>query len=225
VCGEKGVISTVHARPARDSGKGCSLSHRSDNSTADTEYQTISFFFFLFAGAIASAWEFELSHETLWAPWRLDYIRATKPGGCFICQGVVQSNDRENWVVSRGPSTVVILNRFPYNNGHLLVAPKAHKGKLQELSDEEMLELMRVQRRMVELLDQILTPHGYNIGLNLGEVAGAGLPGHLHWHIVPRWNADTNFMPVLSNTRVIVQSLESLYELMQRFGQTNGPES
>jgi ATP adenylyltransferase len=107
-----------------------------------------------------------------------------------------------------------VLNRFPYNNGHLLVAPNSHKATLQELTDAEMLELMHTQRRMIEVLDRILTPHGYNIGLNIGPAAGAGLPGHLHWHVVPRWNGDTNFMPVLSSTRVIVQSLESLYDLM-----------
>jgi ATP adenylyltransferase len=149
----------------------------------------------------------------------LDYIRANKASrydGCFICRGVAEDKDRENWVVWRGLSSVVILNRFPYNNGHLLVAPKAHKGTLQELTDSEMLEQMQAQRLMIELLDQVLAPQGYNVGLNLGDVAGAGLPGHLHWHIVPRWHGDTNFMPVLSDTRVIVQSLESLYETMKQ---------
>lgn len=157
-----------------------------------------------------------MSHDTLWAPWRLDYVRANKTPGCFICQGVEQNADVENWVVCRGHRTLVLLNRFPYNNGHLLVAPVAHKGLLAELTDDEMLELMQVQRRMVQVLDQILAPQGYNVGLNLGAVAGAGLPGHIHWHIVPRWNGDTNFMPILANTRVIVQSLESLYELMRQ---------
>jgi ATP adenylyltransferase len=159
-----------------------------------------------------------LGRDVLWAPWRLNYILATKDHpevGCFICRGLADRADRENLVLWRGPQSVVLLNRYPYNNGHLLVAPVAHKGALAELTEIEMVDLMQAQRRMIEVLDQLLEPHGYNVGLNLGRVAGAGLPGHLHWHIVPRWNGDTNFMPVVSETRVIVQSLESLYDLMK----------
>jgi ATP adenylyltransferase len=161
---------------------------------------------------------FDLSYDTLWAPWRLEYIQASKGishDACFICRCVAEQADRENLVLWRGQQSVVLLNRFPYNNGHLLAAPAAHKGTLSELSESEMVGVMQAQRRMIEALDQVLEPHGYNVGLNLGRVAGAGLPGHLHWHIVPRWNGDTNFMPVVSETRVIVQSLESLYELMK----------
>lgn len=160
-----------------------------------------------------------MEREVLWAPWRLNYILANKDktdGGCFICRGLSDLADRDNLVLWRGPQSVVMLNRFPYNNGHLLVAPAAHKGTLPELTDDEMLELMQAQRRMMQVLDQVLEPHGYNVGLNLGRVAGAGLPGHLHWHVVPRWNGDTNFMPVVSETPVIVQSLESLYDLMKK---------
>ena len=162
--------------------------------------------------------EIVLSRETLWAPWRLNYILAAKDnpdGGCFICRGLADQADRENLVVWRGPQSVVLLNRFPYNNGHLLVAPAAHKATLTELTEAEMMDLMQAQCRMMDVLDGVLHPHGYNVGLNLGRVAGAGLPGHLHWHIVPRWDGDTNFMPVVSETRVIVQSLESLYDLMK----------
>ncbi len=114
----------------------------------------------------------------------------------------------------RTPRSAVVLNRYPYNNGHLLVAPRAHKGKLDELASEELLETMETLRQMVRLLDGLMKPDGYNIGLNLGHAAGAGLPGHLHWHIVPRWNGDTNFMPVLADTKVIVQSLDALWELL-----------
>ena len=159
-----------------------------------------------------------MSYETLWAPWRLEYILQNKDQpdeGCFICRGVADCADRENLVLLRSDLSVVVLNRFPYNNGHLLVAPVAHKAALGELTDAELLDLARTQRRMMELTDQVLQPHGYNVGLNLGRVAGAGLPGHLHWHIVPRWNGDTNFMPVLSETRVIVQSLHSLFDLLK----------
>jgi ATP adenylyltransferase len=207
------TFDAEHAQPAREFRRtGRSFSP----TTLTTQLPSITERFFWLLRRLRRPGEFDLSYDTLWAPWRLDYIRANKPAGCFICQGVEQNRDRENWVVCRGTWTVVLLNRFPYNNGHLLVAPKAHKGKLSELVDEEMLELMQMQQRVVELMDQLLKPQGYNIGLNIGEVAGAGLPGHLHWHIVPRWNGDTNFMPVLSDTRVVVQSLESLYDLMQQ---------
>jgi len=108
----------------------------------------------------------------------------------------------------------VLLNRFPYNNGHLLVAPRAHKGILSDLTPDELLEVMETLRKMVAVLDRLMHPEGYNIGLNLGHAAGAGLPGHLHWHVVPRWDGDTNFMPVVSDTKVIVQSLDALYDLL-----------
>ena len=159
-----------------------------------------------------------MTRETLWAPWRLNYILANKDkpdDGCFICRALADQADRTNLVLWRGTQSVVLLNRFPYNNGHLLISPNAHKGTLAELNDSEMLELMQTQRQMMQVLDPVLEPHGYNVGLNLGRVAGAGLPGHLHWHLVPRWNGDTNFMPVVSDTRVVVQSLEALYDLLK----------
>lgn len=156
--------------------------------------------------------------KQLWAPWRLPYIVSAKdeqPAGCFICRYAAESNDARNFVVARGERTLTILNRFPYNNGHLLVAPLAHKAQLTELDDAELLECMTVLRRMTEVFQGLMTPDGFNIGLNLGRVAGAGLPGHLHWHLVPRWNGDTNFMPVLAEVNVIPQSLEALYQLLQ----------
>src|SRR5262249_43960654 len=114
----------------------------------------------------------------------------------------------------RTPHSVVVLNRFPYNNGHLLIAPRAHKGRLSDLHQTELLETMQTVTRMVEVLDALMHPDGYNVGLNLGRAAGAGLPGHLHWHVVPRWHGDTNFMPILAETKVIVQSLDALYDLL-----------
>jgi len=156
--------------------------------------------------------------DQLWAPWRLAYVTAYKTppadDACFICQGLAEQDDRRNLIALRTPASVVVLNRYPYNNGHLLVAPRAHKGKLDELDASELLETMQTVRQMVGVLDQLIHPDGYNIGLNLGRVAGAGLPGHLHWHIVPRWNGDTNFMPVLADVKVIVQSLDALYDLL-----------
>jgi ATP adenylyltransferase len=156
--------------------------------------------------------------EQLWAPWRLAYVASAKPPGpedpCFICQGLQQHDDRRNLIVLRRPHTVVVLNRFPYNNGHLLIAPNAHKGELHDLSPDELLEGMQVMQRMVQVLRDLMRPEGFNIGLNLGRVAGAGLPGHVHWHVVPRWNGDTNFMPVIGDTKVIVQSLDALFDLL-----------
>jgi ATP adenylyltransferase len=157
--------------------------------------------------------------DNLWAPWRLSYVVAAKAPAtedpCFICQALAADDDRTNLIALRTPLSVVVLNRFPYNNGHLLIAPRAHKGRLDELTSQELLETIETLRRMVGVLDEVMQPNGYNIGLNLGHTAGAGLPGHLHWHIVPRWNGDTNFMPILANVKVIVQSLEALYDLIR----------
>jgi ATP adenylyltransferase len=167
--------------------------------------------------------------DPLWAPWRLAYIKAEAvtapvpkslallPGAdaeCFVCRAVVDDADRENLVVDRTELSIVILNRFPYNNGHLLIAPRRHQGELDQLTSEEQLDLMQVIARQNERLQRLMRPDGFNVGLNLGRVAGAGLPGHLHWHIVPRWSGDTNFMPVLAGVKVIPQSLDALWELL-----------
>jgi ATP adenylyltransferase len=157
--------------------------------------------------------------DHLWAPWRLAYVEtASKPVGnidpCFICAGLAGDDDRESLVALRTPLSTVILNRFPYNNGHLLIAPQAHKGTLAELTPEEMLDTMETVRKAIRTLDELMHPDGYNVGLNLGRAAGAGLPGHLHWHVVPRWNGDTNFMPVLGDVKVIVQSLDAMHQML-----------
>jgi ATP adenylyltransferase len=159
--------------------------------------------------------------DRLWAPWRAQYIRehaATGSTGddsaCFLCRGLAanQSDDRSNLVVWRRPHSVVVLNRFPYNNGHLLVAPRVHRGTLGELEACDLTEPLETLKCAIAVLDKILRPHGYNVGLNQGRSAGAGLPGHLHWHVVPRWDGDSNFMPVLGGTKVIVESLEEFYD-------------
>ena len=158
-------------------------------------------------------------HKQLWAPWRLSYIVTTddRPkDGCFLCQYRDSAAGTEPYVVARDELTLVVLNRFPYNNGHLLIAPCAHKASLQELDDAELLACMQQLRRMTNVLQRVLSPDGFNVGLNLGRVAGAGLPSHLHWHLVPRWQGDTNFMPVIGDTKVIPQSLEVLSQLLQK---------
>ena len=155
--------------------------------------------------------------DQLWAPWRLSYVANPPPaktGDCFICSSLAADRDRENLIALRTAKSVVVLNRYPYNNGHLLIAPRAHKGRLDELDSDELLEIMETLRQMTRRLEEMIQPDGFNIGLNLGRVAGAGLPGHLHWHIVPRWNGDTNFMPVLGDIKVIAQSLDSLWEML-----------
>jgi ATP adenylyltransferase len=157
--------------------------------------------------------------DALWAPWRLSYVasarRPSDADPCFICQGLAESDDRRNLILLRTPCSLVVMNRFPYNNGHLLVAPLQHKANLDDLNTDELLDTMESLRRMVRILDDIMRPAGYNIGANLGEAAGAGLPGHLHWHVVPRWHGDTNFMPVIADSKVIVQSLDKLYDLLR----------
>ena len=161
----------------------------------------------------------ELGHdmEHLWAPWRAQYIQESSgstagDNGCFLCRGLAAAEDRANLIAWRRPHSAVFLNRYPYNNGHLLVAPLVHKGTLAELEGPELTEPMETLRLVVGVLDGLLRPQGYNIGLNLGRSAGAGLPGHLHWHVVPRWDGDTNFMPVLAGTKVIVESLADFYD-------------
>lgn len=147
----------------------------------------------------------------LWAPWRLAFVQAPPRRGCFLCLYARQRKDRKNLVVFRNHSCFALLNRFPYNSGHLLVAPRAHKGRLEDLTAEERTDLMNLLIVMQKALNRVLRPEGYNIGFNLGRAAGAGVPGHLHVHVVPRWTADTNFMPVVGQTKVIPQALEDLY--------------
>ena len=156
--------------------------------------------------------------EQLWAPWRLLYVANPRPPAegepCFICQGLASNDDRGNLIARRTERSVVVLNRFPYNNGHLLVAPRRHLAQLQQLDPAEVLDVQHTLADMVGLLEKRMRADGFNIGVNLGKVAGAGLPGHLHWHIVPRWFGDTNFMPILAETKVIVQALDALYDLI-----------
>jgi ATP adenylyltransferase len=178
-----------------------------------------------------------VNYDRLWAPWRLTYVTGDESSAkqptpepvtwadgadhsCFMCRAAATYDpptaaDRALLVVRRDANTLVVINRYPYNNGHLLVAPARHVGDLSELTTDEHLECMQALGRLTSAYRGCLNAEGFNIGLNLGRVAGAGLPGHLHWHLVPRWHGDNNFMPVLSGVRVIPQSLDELWCLLQ----------
>ena len=145
--------------------------------------------------------------KPLWAPWRLEYVKtADEKEGCFFCDAL-SAADEESLVVRRGRAALVMLNKFPYASGHLLVAPSRHVGEFGELTDEEALEVHRLAQSGIGALAQIYTPQGYNIGWNLGRIAGAGLVDHVHLHVVPRWAGDTNFMPVLADVKVLPEHL------------------
>ncbi len=153
--------------------------------------------------------------DRLWAPWRTVYIGRDHGDTCIFCEKLHSDHDEANYLLFRGEKTFVILNLYPYSNGHLLVAPKRHVGDLVDLTREEMLELGETTRQMVVLLRKAFRPDGFNIGVNLGTIAGAGVPGHFHVHIVPRWAGDTNFMPVLGDVRVISEALEVTYRKLK----------
>lgn len=150
--------------------------------------------------------------QRLWAPWRMDYILAAKQKDCFLCEMIQSDRDRDNLLLQRRQHSLVVMNRYPYNNGHCMVAPYRHVAELHELNDAERLELMQATSVCVATLKQVMRCDGANVGINLGEAAGAGLREHLHIHIVPRWEGDTNFMPVLAATKVMPQALFELYD-------------
>jgi ATP adenylyltransferase len=157
-----------------------------------------------------------VERKNLWAPWRMKYIKQlSKPTECFLCDYVkTPEDDAVNHVLWRTDNSIVTFNRYPYNNGHLLIAPVRHIANLDDASDVEMLELMKLMRSCQKALTATINPHGFNVGINVGRCAGAGLPGHIHIHVVPRWDGDTNFMHVCSDTDVISQSMEELYEML-----------
>lgn len=153
--------------------------------------------------------------ERLWAPWRTTFLSQQRRGRrCIFCIAKRARRDHHHHVVARGRWVFVVLNRYPYNNGHLMVVPYRHVGQLEALTAREWTGMLQMSRQLIARLQRTIHPQGFNIGLNLGRVAGAGIPGHLHIHIVPRWNGDTNFMPLLAQTKVISQSLDELYTLL-----------
>jgi len=155
--------------------------------------------------------------DRLWAPWREGYITqlGTKQKSCTFCRILADNKDKRHLIFIRQPDAYAVLNLYPYSNGHCLVVPNRHVGDISKLSAEEFAGLMELLRETKELLQTALKPHGFNIGVNLGPVAGAGIPGHLHIHIVPRWKGDHNFMPVTAATKVISQSLSVIYKKLE----------
>jgi ATP adenylyltransferase len=154
--------------------------------------------------------------DKLWAPWRKKYILHKKAKGCFICRIFKAWRDKANYIVTRSKHSFAVLNIYPYNNGHILVVPNRHIKDLGALRDYELLDVMKLTNEMMARLRKKMRPHGFNLGINLGRVAGAGVPGHVHLHIVPRYKGDGNFMPVIANTKVISESLKSVYQKLSK---------
>ena len=151
--------------------------------------------------------------KLLWAPWRMDYILSDKKSeGCIFCELPKQNNDRENLILYRSSHTFIIMNRYPYNNGHIMVVPYLHSPSLDGLNDEPLLDLMKVTRHAGSSVKKAVMPEGFNIGINLGKVAGAGMETHIHLHMVPRWAGDTSFMTVFDDVRVIPEHVLSTYD-------------
>lgn len=150
--------------------------------------------------------------KRLWASWRMKYItKATKETGCIFCNALAKSDNEENLIVVRGERAFVILNKFPYTSGHLMVAPLAHSPSLEELDPATRAEMMELSTRSMTILRKVYKPQAFNLGANIGEAAGAGVPGHVHMHIVPRWNGDTNFMSAVGGVRVLPEDLVDTY--------------
>lgn len=154
--------------------------------------------------------------DHLWTPWRSTYVKGTnRPAvSCIFCRAF-ERPDEENFVLFRGEHNFALLNLYPYSTGHLMVAPNAHVSRLNEVPDEVTAEMMRFARRAEQVLEEVYTPEGLNLGLNLGEAAGAGIAGHMHLHVLPRWKGDANFMTVVGHTRIMPEAIETTYEKLR----------
>ena len=155
-----------------------------------------------------------MKNDLLYATWRMAYIEAPKPKdqGCVFCNAPSDNQDDKNFIVHRGNKAFVIMNLYPYTAGHMMVIPFRHTNQFESLSEDEALEIFNLVSKSVKVLKQVMNPQGFNIGMNLGEPAGAGVAGHLHVHIVPRWTGDNNFMPVLADARVLSDAIENTYK-------------
>ncbi len=152
--------------------------------------------------------------KRIYAPWRYKYVSNPDSEGCVFCGAAASDDDRKSRVLFRGGFSFVIMNIYPYNNGHIMVAPYKHTGDFKELSVDEMLEMSKLLQKWQKVIKRAMNPDGFNIGMNLGRIAGAGFEDHLHYHLVPRWSGDTNFMPVIGETKVIPMAIEEGYELL-----------
>ncbi len=150
--------------------------------------------------------------KRIWAPWRIEYILAPKSKRCLFCSIIKENKDEKNFVLERGRFNFVILNKYPYNNGHIMVVPYKHTNELEKLDDKTVIEMFKLSKKYINKMKKVMKAEGFNVGINIGKVAGAGIKDHIHLHIVPRWNGDNNFMPVLSNNRIMSESLESVYD-------------
>jgi ATP adenylyltransferase len=155
-----------------------------------------------------------VAEERLWAPWRLEYIKSEKPDECIFCRALASDDDAGHYVVHRGEQAFVMLNAFPYTNGHVMVSPNEHVGSLEGLGTDVLTEIMTLTQRSMAAIRAAYGPEGFNLGVNQGKVAGAGVEDHVHLHVVPRWAGDTNFMPVIGDVRVLPQSLEDSYKAL-----------
>ena len=153
--------------------------------------------------------------KQLWAPWRMEYIQMEKPEECILCNKPKQKDDTANYILYRGDKNFIIMNSYPYNSGHLMIVPYRHIANLEELTDEERREHFEIASRSIKILRQLFNPAGFNIGINIGKVAGAGIDDHIHTHLVPRWLGDTNFMPVIADTKVINEALAKTHKKLK----------
>ena len=157
-----------------------------------------------------------MANQRVWAPWRLRYVKdANKSDECVFCSKLEADDDRASLIVHRGPTCFVILNLYPYTSGHLMIVPYEHMPRLQEVEADVTAEMMELAQQAMRRMEDVYSPEGFNIGLNQGRVAGAGVEGHIHLHVVPRWAGDNNYMPILADTRVMPQSLEETYDALE----------
>jgi len=152
----------------------------------------------------------------MWAPWRLEYIiNSGSDGGCIFCEKPKEKNDEKNFIIYRGKESFALLNIYPYNNGHIMIAPYRHTGSLDDLSTETLCEMMELVKKITHRIKKEMKAQGFNVGINVGKAAGAGIEQHIHIHVVPRWPGDTNFMPVVCGTKIISESLKSVYDKLK----------
>ena len=164
--------------------------------------------------------------ERLWAPWRMDFVaKGYKDEQCLFCRVNAETDDEANYVLVRGPLSLLMLNAYPYTNGHLMTAPLRHTAEFDTLSPDELAEMMAMAQRGMAALRAVYRPDGFNVGMNLGSAGGAGIADHLHLHIVPRWSGDTNFMPVVGDVRVMPESLDASYRRIKSALDSDGERS